>query len=165
MFIGGDCRQFSKLYWKQSQLFGFYAQSWGFKNTSFRPVLEPPSGKACWRASKLSVAGSLNYMLSSLSVRICIVKYLACALLGRLWGFCGKKSGLWWHVRIDGNHLQNNMYVSFSSLNVLRCELQLTTLPKCMALCFLLASDDKEDTDLPRANNVLWEQNFSRKRN
>ena len=165
MFIGGNFRQFSKLYWKQSQLFGFYAQSWGFKNTSFRPVLEPPAGKACWRASKLSVAGSLNYMLSSLSVWICIVKYLTCALLGRLWGFCGKKSGLCWQVQVDGSHLQSNMYMFLSCLNVLRCELQLTTLPECMVPGFLLANNVKEDTDLPRAKNALWEQNFSRKIN
>ena len=109
------------------------------------------------------MAGSLNYMLSSLSVRICIVKYLACALLGRLWGFCGKKSGLWWQMQIDGSHLQSNMYVFLLGVNVLRCELQPTTLPECMVPCFSFASDGKEDTELPRAKNALWEHKFSRK--
>ena len=66
-------------------------------------------------------------------------------------------------MQIDGNDLQSNMYVFLLCLNVLRCELQLITLPKSMVPCFLLASDDKEDTDLPRAKNALWEQNFSRK--
>ena len=75
----------------------------------------------------------------------------------------GKKSGLCWHVQNDGSHLQSNMYVFLLGVNVLRCELQLTTLPKCMVPCFPFASDDKEDTDLPRAKNALWEQKFSRK--
>ena len=43
--------------------------------------------------------------------------------------------------------------------------MQLTTLPKCMVPGFVLANDVKEDTDLPRAKNALWEQNFSRKIN
>ena len=68
-------------------------------------------------------------------------------------------------MQIDGSDLQSNMYVFLSCLNVLRCELQLTTLPKCMVLGFVLANDVKEDTDLPRTKNVLWEQNFSRKIN
>ena len=56
-----------------------------------------------------------------------------------------------------------NLNLCFSCLNVLRCELQLTTLPECMLPCFLLANDDKEDTDLPRAKIALWEQSFSTK--
>ena len=55
------------------------------------------------------------------------------------------------------------MYVFLLGVNVLKCELQLTTLPECMLPGFLLANDVKEDTDLPRAKNALWEQNFSRK--
>ena len=43
--------------------------------------------------------------------------------------------------------------------------MQLTTLPECMVLGFVLANDVKEDTDLLRAKNALWEQNFSRKIN
>ena len=66
-------------------------------------------------------------------------------------------------MQIDGSDLQCNMYVFLSCLNVLRCELQLTILPECMVPCFLVANDDKEDTDLPRAKNVLWEQNLSNK--
>ena len=66
-------------------------------------------------------------------------------------------------MQIDGGHLQSNMYMFLSYLNVLRYELQLTTLPECMVPGFVLANDVKEDTDLLRANNALWEQNFSRK--
>ena len=68
-------------------------------------------------------------------------------------------------MQIDGSDLQSNIYVFLSCLNVLRCELQLTTLPECMVPGFMLANDVKEDTDLPRAKNALWEQNFSRKIN
>ena len=68
-------------------------------------------------------------------------------------------------MQIDGSDLQSNIYVFLSCLNVLRCELQLTTLPECMVPGFVLANDVKEDTDLPRAKNALWEQNFSRKIN
>ena len=66
-------------------------------------------------------------------------------------------------MQIDGSDLQSNIYVFLSYLNVLICELQLTTLPECMVPGFVLANDVKEDTDLPRAKNALWEQNFSRK--
>ena len=72
-------------------------------------------------------------------------------------------SGLCWHMQIDGSDLQSNMYVFLSCLNVLRCELQLITLPESMVPCFLLASDDKKDTDLPRAKNALWEQTLAEK--